>query len=116
MTFRIAQISDTHLSADRPFFVDSFTRVAAHIAAHAPDLIINTGDMTLDGVQREGDLAEAKRLHDALGIPCRYIPGNHDLGEAPDAPPHAGSVPISPERRARLSACGCWSRSTRRSC
>jgi 3',5'-cyclic-AMP phosphodiesterase len=27
MTFRIAQISDTHLSDDKPFFVDNFVRI-----------------------------------------------------------------------------------------
>lgn len=102
MTFRITQISDTHLSAERSFFVDNFTRVAAHIAADPPDLVVNTGDMTLDGVQRESDLADARQLHDdAFGAPCRFIPGNHDLGEAQDAPPHPGCVPISAERRAR---------------
>jgi Icc protein len=101
MTFRLAHISDPHLSAERPFFVDNFARVAAHIAADPPDLVINTGDMSLDGVQRESDLEEARRLHDALGVPCRCIPGNHDLGEAQDAPPHPASVPITAERRAR---------------
>ena len=45
MTFRIAQISDTHLSRDKPLFAESFARVAGHIRAHPPDLVINTGDM-----------------------------------------------------------------------
>ena len=101
MTFSIAQISDTHLSGERPFFVENFARVAAHVAANPPDLVINTGDMTLDGVQRDSDCVEALRLHRTIGAPCRFIPGNHDLGEAQDAPPHAGVVPITEQRRQR---------------
>ena len=101
MAFRIAQISDTHLSAERPFFSENFAMIAAHIAADPPDLVINTGDMTLDGVQRESDLTEALRLHAGLGAPCRFIPGNHDLGESEDATPHPHVVPITEERRRR---------------
>jgi Icc protein len=86
MTFHVAQISDTHLSREKPFFVDNFNMVAAAVAAAAPDLVLSTGDMALDGVADESDLAEARRLHDAIGLPTRFIPGNHDLGEAHDVP------------------------------
>jgi 3',5'-cyclic AMP phosphodiesterase CpdA len=86
MTFRLAHVSDSHLSGAKPFFVENFNIVAAAIAASAPDLVLNTGDMSLDGAAEEGDLAEARRLHDAIGLPVRYIPGNHDLGEAHDVP------------------------------
>jgi 3',5'-cyclic AMP phosphodiesterase CpdA len=38
------------------------------------------------------DLAFARSLHDALPVPCRYLPGNHDVGDNPTelgpAPPH----------------------------
>jgi 3',5'-cyclic-AMP phosphodiesterase len=86
MTFRVAQISDTHLSCEKPFCVENFNILAAALAAAAPDLVLNTGDMSLDGVADEGDLAEARRLHDAIGLPVRCIPGNHDLGESHDIP------------------------------
>ena len=33
MTFRIAQISDTHLSDDKPFFVDNFVRIGEALRA-----------------------------------------------------------------------------------
>lgn len=101
MTFRIAQISDTHLSRERPFFAGNFARVAAHLLAHRPELVINSGDMALDGPSRENDLAEARGLHDALGLPCRFIPGNHDCGESQDAPVHPALAPITNERRER---------------
>ena len=57
MTYRVAQISDTHLSRDKPFFVANFERVAAALVAAAPDLVLNTGDVSLDGAIEEGDLA-----------------------------------------------------------
>ncbi len=100
MTFRIAQISDTHLSRDKPFFVQNFNVVAAALAASAPDLVVNTGDMSLDGVADESDLAEARRLHDAIGLPTRFIPGNHDLGEGHDVP-GSKEQPISMASRQR---------------
>lgn len=100
MTFRIAQISDTHLSESRPFFVDNFVRIGKALRSARPDLVLNTGDITLDGASQESDLAAARLLHDALGLPVRFIPGNHDLGDAQDAPRH-GKHAIDGERRAR---------------
>jgi Icc protein len=103
MTFRIAQISDTHLSAEKPFFVDNFRRIGKAIRAEPPDLVLNTGDIALDGASREGDLAAARALHEALGLPVRFIPGNHDLGDSPDSPSHGEST-IDADRRARYCA------------
>jgi len=60
--------------------------VAAHLAALQPDLVVNTGDLTLDGASREDDLVAALGLHEALSLPVRFIPGNHDVGECQDAP------------------------------
>ena len=81
MTFRIAQISDTHLSAEKPFFVANFQRVGEALAADRPDLVLNSGDISLNGAEVDEDLAEARRLHDALGLAVRCIPGNHDIGD-----------------------------------
>src|SRR5262245_15535775 len=66
----------------------------------APDLVVNTGDMALDGVAEEHDLAEARRLHDAIGLPERFVPGNHDLGESHDVP-DSKETPISMASRQR---------------
>lgn len=100
MTFRIAQISDTHLSDDKPFFVDNFRRVGEALRADAPDLVLNSGDISLDGASNETDLAAARALHDAIGLPMRYLPGNHDLGDSQDAPAH-GEGAIDTVRRDR---------------
>jgi Icc protein len=94
-------ISDTHLSGLRPFFVANFFKVCEHVALAGPDLVLNTGDMSLDGANCEKDLAESRRLHDGLGLSVRYIPGNHDVGESQDAAAHAAPPVINCNRRKR---------------
>jgi len=100
MTFRIAHISDTHLSDDKPFFVDNFRRVGEALGRSRPDLVLNSGDISLDGASNAGDLAAARRLHDSLGLPVRFLPGNHDLGDCQDMPSH-GEANINDARRQR---------------
>ena len=103
MTFRIAQISDTHLSGDKPFFVDNFKRIGEALRADPPDMVLNSGDISLDGASNESDLAAARALHDGLGLPMRFLPGNHDLGDSQDATSH-GEAAIDDTRRARYLA------------
>jgi 3',5'-cyclic-AMP phosphodiesterase len=103
MSFRIAQISDTHLSRDKPFFVDNFSAIGEALRRERPDLVLNTGDMSLDGASRASDLAAARDLHDELGLPVRFLAGNHDLGDSPDSRAH-GEPTIDEPRRARYLA------------
>ncbi len=100
MTFRIAQISDTHLSDGKPFFLDNFVRIGEALRKDRPDLVLNSGDISLDGASEESDLAAARALHDGLGLPLRFLPGNHDLGDCQDAPSH-GEGTIDATRRDR---------------
>lgn len=79
---RIIQISDTHLSPGKPHFLDNWPPLAAWIAAQHPDLVIHTGDVTVDGAEVEEDLAHAAELMRGLGVPFRTVPGNHDVGDA----------------------------------
>lgn len=101
MSFRIAQISDTHLSPLRDRFVGNFERVAEALRARGPDLVINTGDVTLDGADDIGDLSFARELHAAIGLPWLVVPGNHDVGDDPTLAPRQ---PIDPVRLARYRA------------
>lgn len=103
MTFRIAQISDTHLSDSKPFFVENFQRIGEALRRSRPDLVLNSGDIALDGASDEADLAAARRLHEALGLPLRFLPGNHDLGDCQDAPRsgHHAEAAIDAGRRER---------------
>jgi 3',5'-cyclic AMP phosphodiesterase CpdA len=93
--FRLTQVSDTHLSRGRPFakLTDNFHRVSEHINAARPDLVVNSGDVSWDGPTSRGDLEYAKDLHAALPVNCRYLPGNHDIGDNPTA---VGTLPTQP--------------------
>jgi 3',5'-cyclic AMP phosphodiesterase CpdA len=93
--FRLTQISDTHLSrADRfAALTDNFQRVSEHIDTARPDLVVNSGDLSWDGPTNRRDLEFAKELHAALPVDCRYLPGNHDIG---DNPTEVGVVPSHP--------------------
>src|SRR3569833_921093 len=81
--FRLAQISDPHLSSRHPSLTTKFERVSAHIDAMRFDLVINSGDLAFDAASSPDNLAFARGLHDALPVPCRYLPGNHDIGYNP---------------------------------
>jgi 3',5'-cyclic AMP phosphodiesterase CpdA len=105
--FRLTQISDTHLARRLQKLTDNFHRVSEHIDATRPDLVINTGDLAFDAPTSPDDLKFAKELHDALPVPCRNLPGNHDVGDNPTA---VGPVPKQPateqERQNYLSVIG----------
>jgi Icc protein len=103
MTFRIAQISDTHLSGRKPFFVGNFRRIGEAIQTERPDLLLNSGDISLDGASDERDLEAARALHEELGLPVRFLPGNHDLGDSQDVSSQ-GDGAIDDRRRTRYVA------------
>jgi 3',5'-cyclic AMP phosphodiesterase CpdA len=79
---RIIQISDTHLSPGKAHFADNWAPLAAWIAAQSPELVIHTGDVTVDGADVEEDLRHAAELMRGLGVRFRAVPGNHDVGDA----------------------------------
>jgi 3',5'-cyclic AMP phosphodiesterase CpdA len=105
--FRLTQISDTHLARRLQKLTDNFHRVGEHIDATRPDLVINSGDISFDGPTNRSDLEFARELHDALPVPCRHLPGNHDVGDNPTA---VGPAPKQPatekERQNYLSIIG----------
>jgi 3',5'-cyclic AMP phosphodiesterase CpdA len=81
--FRLTQISDTHLARRLKILTDNFHCVTEHIDATRPDLVLNSGDVSFDGPTSRDDLLFAKELHAALPVECRYLPGNHDIGDNP---------------------------------
>jgi 3',5'-cyclic AMP phosphodiesterase CpdA len=97
--FRLTQISDTHLARRLQKLTDNFHRVSEHIDATRPDLVINSGDISFDGPTSRSDLEFAKELHDALPVPCRHLPGNHDIGDNPTAVGPAPKQPATEECR-----------------
>jgi 3',5'-cyclic AMP phosphodiesterase CpdA len=99
--FRLTQISDTHLARRMTPLIDNFHRVSEHIDAERPDLVVNSGDVSFDGPTERDDLEFARTLHGALPVACRYLPGNHDIGDNPTA---VGPVPTQAVTEARLKA------------
>lgn len=93
---RIAQISDTHLSPGKPYFAPNWAPLAAWVAAQAPDLVIHTGDVTLDGAAVEEDMRDCAALLATLPAPVLALPGNHDVGQVGHP-----RQPVTPERLAR---------------
>lgn len=99
--FRLTQISDTHLSRAEHFakLTDNFHRICEHIDSARPDLVINSGDLSWDGPTNRDDLDYARDLHKALPVDCRYLPGNHDIGDNPTAVGKPPSHPASEKDR-----------------
>jgi 3',5'-cyclic AMP phosphodiesterase CpdA len=105
--FRLIQISDSHLARRLPTLTENFYRVSEYIDARRPDLVVNSGDLAFDGPTSRDDLEFARELHAALPVTCRYLPGNHDIG---DNPTELGPAPPQPateqERQNFLSVFG----------
>ena len=105
--FRLTQISDTHLARRFPKLTANFEHLCDYIDTTRPDLFLNTGDMAFDAPTNPDDLEFARSLHDALPVPCRYLPGNHDIG---DNPTPFGPLPSHPvnekDRQTYIAAFG----------
>jgi 3',5'-cyclic AMP phosphodiesterase CpdA len=97
--FRLIQISDTHLARRHRSLTDNFHRVSEYIDRRRSDLVVNSGDIAFDGPTSRDDLEFAKTLHDALPVPCRYLPGNHDIGDNPTAVGPPPSQPVTEQDR-----------------
>ncbi len=84
MPTKFIQLTDNHLSGVHGFFYENFCKAAQAINARQPDLVINTGDVSVAGVDRREDLEFARACHDLIDAPIHFLPGNHDMGEIPD--------------------------------
>ncbi len=105
--FRLIQISDTHLARRLPTLTQNFHRVSEYIDARRPDLVVNSGDLAFDGPTNRDDLEFARELHAALPVACRYLPGNHDIGDNPtELGPAPPQLATEQERQNFLSIFG----------
>ena len=82
--FRVVHVSDTHLSGTHGYFNVNWAAFRQAMVASPPDLLIHGGDISFNGPVAPDDIAYAAREIANLGLPWRAIPGNHDIGEAPD--------------------------------
>jgi alkaline phosphatase D len=95
---RIVQISDVHLSRRRPFFHHNWELLVDLLAAEPCDLIVCSGDMTVDGADSEEELVFAAEQFRRIKCDIMFVPGNHDIGNSrPDV--RGGESVITAERR-----------------
>ncbi|MFD1199405.1 metallophosphoesterase family protein [Brucella gallinifaecis] len=93
---RIIQITDTHLSPDKDHFNSNWAPLVEWVKAQKPDLIIHTGDLSIDGADIERDLAFCRDKIAELPVRVLSLPGNHDIGHLPGS-----HQPVNIERFAR---------------
>lgn len=79
----VLQLSDAHLSPRNSLFRANVARVRDAVAAAPPDLVVASGDLSLDGADRDEDLALAAAIHADFPAPLLALPGNHDTGSHP---------------------------------
>jgi hypothetical protein len=79
---RVLQISDTHLSHAKPQFAVNWPPLRDWVRQQHADLVIHTGDLTVDGADQEDDMRHGATLMRDLGARVAAVPGNHDVGEA----------------------------------
>jgi 3',5'-cyclic AMP phosphodiesterase CpdA len=96
---RIVQVSDTHVSRKRAYFVDNWNVFVDEMRCAPPNLIVHSGDVSFDGAADEDDLEFSRSEKDRLPVPWLAIPGNHDIGESPLA--IRPQQPINAERMSR---------------
>jgi alkaline phosphatase D len=93
---KIIQITDTHLSPGKPHFNGNWEPLARWINESDADLVVHTGDLSVDGADKDADLAFSMDLMRQVSKPMLIVPGNHDIGHLP------GSYqPVDAERLAR---------------
>ena len=68
---RIVLVSDTHLTPRATAFAENWAAVSAWIDRTAPDLVVNLGDITADGVDAPGELDAASVVFARLGRAMR---------------------------------------------
>ncbi|OLP54812.1 metallophosphoesterase [Rhizobium rhizosphaerae] len=83
---KLIQITDTHFSPTKRHFNGNWAPLLAWLETEKPDLIIHTGDLTIDGADQEEDIAFSLALMRQASAPMLILPGNHDVGHLPGSP------------------------------
>jgi 3',5'-cyclic AMP phosphodiesterase CpdA len=93
---KIVQITDTHFSPTKPHFNGNWEPLAEWIEQSGADLVIHTGDLSVDGADRDDDIVFCMDLMRKISSPMLLVPGNHDVGHLPGS-----QQPVNAERLAR---------------
>jgi hypothetical protein len=97
---RLALIFDTHLTPRAPAFSDNWQAAREWIEAADVDLLVSLGDISADGAGDPRELESARRAFEPLGVPARFLPGNHDIGDNPVEAGAPSEHPLDPDRLA----------------
>ncbi|MEW9805659.1 metallophosphoesterase [Mesorhizobium sp. ZMM04-5] len=81
--FSMLHLSDTHLSARMGHFQRNNELMLEVLKNSTHDLIVHTGDITLDGIRHEDDFSFCRSFYETLDQHIHFIPGNHDVGDNP---------------------------------
>ena len=93
---KIIQITDTHLSSLKPHFQENWKPLVEWIDSMEPDLVVHTGDLTVDGADLKEDFVHGREMLRDLRYPTLCVPGNHDIGDMPGT-----RQPVDAERLSR---------------
>jgi 3',5'-cyclic AMP phosphodiesterase CpdA len=80
---RIVVLSDIHISPTHGFFWDNFRRAAEHADRLAPEAVIVSGDLCINGPDSDAEIAFAHEALQGLKAPVKALAGNHDVGDEP---------------------------------
>lgn len=80
---KVIQITDTHFSPSKTHFNGNWAPLLAWLEQEKPDLIIHTGDLTVDGADKADDITFSLELMRQASAPMLIVPGNHDVGHLP---------------------------------
>ena len=80
-SLRLVQVADLHLGAGQEHHLDNWRKVVAWSRRERPDVVVVNGDLVMSDPDCEADHAAARAEVDRLGMPCRFLPGNHDIGD-----------------------------------
>jgi len=78
---RLVLVSDLHLGVGQEHHHDNWLKIVAWITREKPDLVVANGDLIMGNPDDEADYAFARGEIAKLSVPCRYLPGNHDVGD-----------------------------------
>ncbi|AVC49846.1 putative MPP superfamily phosphohydrolase [Rhizobium leguminosarum] len=106
---KIIQITDTHFSPDKPHFNGNWAPLLTWIEETGADLIVHTGDLTVDGADKDADITFSMDLMRRVSIPMLIVPGNHmrppqGIGPARQC---RAALPLAQPCRRRPLAGGC---------
>jgi 3',5'-cyclic AMP phosphodiesterase CpdA len=78
---RLIHVADLHLGAGQDHHLDNWRKVVEWARRERPGMAIVNGDLVMNDPDDDADHAFARAEVERLGIACRFLPGNHDIGD-----------------------------------